>query len=272
MDLPEGDLLIGRSANCGLTIDDPLVSRSHARLTITKDSASIEDAGSRNGIRVNGRTIVGRVLLSDGARFRVGTQELVLREVEEAPLVAPRRRATGFMIHCQRCSLPYSTDAPSCPNCGQDQALDEEEPTTTTEQAWSIELVAETMHRARALGRSDNLERLLVQARGVLDHSSVTVDRRRLDQLADGAIRFAAEAGNVEWARWALGLYSKRGIAPGPEVGQQLSSLPPAARDTLAPAVGQVVRSLRPPTGGDEEADEGTLEILRGLADSPGES
>lgn len=269
MDLPEGELLIGRSANCGLTIDDPLVSRSHARLTITKDSATIEDAGSRNGIRVNGRTISGRLRLSDGARFRIGTQELVLREMEEAPLVPPRRRATGFMIHCPKCGLPYSTEVSSCPSCGDAQELDEEEPTTTTEQAWSIELVAETMHRASALGRHDNLERLLIQARGVLDHTSVTVDRRRLDQLADGAIRFAADGGNVEWARWALGLYSKRGIAPGPEVGQQLSSLPPSARDTLAPAVGNLVRSLRPPAGGDEQVDDATMDILRSMSDSP---
>lgn len=263
MDLPEGDLLIGRSASCGLTIDDPLVSRNHARLTVSAEGVTIEDAGSRNGIRVNGRTVSGRIPLADGARFRVGTQELVLRIMEEAAIQPPRRQATGFMIHCPTCSLPYSTEAQACPNCGQQQqALEEEEPTTTTEQAWSIELVAETLHRAAKLGKTENLERLLVQARGVLDTTSVTVDRRRLDQLADGAIRFASGGGNVDWARWALGLYSKRGIAPGPEVGQQLQTLPPTARETLAPAAKNVVLSLRPPSAGGEHADEQTIEVL----------
>lgn len=271
MDIPEGEVLIGRSAHCNLTIDDPLVSRNHARLIIGQDAAFVEDAGSRNGIRVNGRTIVGRVPLHDGSRFRVGTQELVLRRIEEAALQPPRRQATGFMIHCTSCGLPYSTEVKECPECGQNHPGDDE-PTTTTEQAWSIELVAETMHRARVLGRDENLLRLLRQARGVLDSTSVTVDRRRLDQLADGALRHASQTGEIEWARWALGLYCERGLAPGPGVGKQLSSLPPSTRDTLAPAVGDVVRSLRPPQAGVEEADAATIRMLRSLAGGASEA
>lgn len=272
MDIPVGELVIGRSASCGLTIDDPLVSRCHARLIVEADHVFIEDAGSRNGIRVNGRTITGRVEIGDGARFRVGTQELMLRRVEENTVAAPRRPATGFMIHCASCGLPYSTEAGECPHCGVEKDSNADEPTTTTEQAWSIELVAETIHRARALGKDDNLERLLIQARTVLDSVSVSVDRRRLDQLADGAIRFSSESGNVEWARWALGLYSKRGMVPGYEVGQQLGSLPPEARSTLAPAVNAVVISIRPPAVGDELTDEATVLLLRRISEGPGAS
>lgn len=266
IDLPPGELVIGRSATCGLTIDDPLVSRSHARIIISDAGAFIEDAGSRNGIRVNGKTIKGTTPLTDGARFRIGTQELMFRTLEEAALAPPRRRSTGFMIHCPTCGLPYSTDAASCPHCGREGASNEEEPTTTTEQAWSIELLAETMHRALTLGRKQDIERLLVQARGLLESTSVTVDRRRLDQLADGALRFAAEEGKVEWARWALSLYSKRGIAPGEEVGQQIGSLPPAARETLVPALRDVLTSLGPPSAGQEENDEKTVQLLLEIA------
>jgi len=270
MDLPLGELVIGRSASCGLTIDDPLVSRSHARLIVEADRVLIEDAGSRNGIRVNGRTISGRMEMGDGSRLRLGTQELMIRRLEESAIAPPRRPATGFMIHCSSCGLPFSTEAGECPHCGVEKDANSDEPTTTTEQAWSIELVAETIHRARALGRSDNLERLLVQARAVLDSVSVTVDRRRLDQLADGAIRYSAESGNVEWARWALSLYSKRGIAPGYEVGQQLVSLPPEALSTLVPAVNAVVSSIRPPALGEELADEATITLLRSFSEGPG--
>lgn len=267
MDLPQGELIIGRSATCGLTIDDPLVSRSHARLVVTEDGATIEDAGSRNGIRVNGRTIKGPARLSDGMRFRIGTQELMFREIADAAVQLPRRRATGFMIHCTSCGLPYSTEATSCPNCGREQEVSEDEPTTTTEQAWSIELLAETMHRAQSLGRKKDIERLLIQAKGVLETTSVSVDRRRLDQLADGAIRFASEEGQVEWARWALGLYSRRGIAPGEEIGHQISSLPPATQQTLAPSMKDVVTSLRPPAAGEEEADEKTMQLFREISE-----
>lgn len=263
MDLPHGELTIGRSATCSLTIDDPLVSRTHARIIVEDDGAFIEDAGSRNGIRVNGRSISGRARLTDGARFRVGTQELMFRELEETANQPHRRRSTGFMIHCTSCGLPYETTSPECPHCGQQQGSEADEPTTTTEQAWSIELLAETLHRAQVLDRRKDIERLLIQARGVLENTSVTVDRRRLDQLADGAIRFASEEGKVDWARWALGLYSKRGIAPGAEVGAHLHSLPPKTRETLAPAVQAVVKSLRPTAAGDEQMDEEALELLR---------
>ncbi len=266
MDLQPGELVIGRSATCGLTIDDPLVSRSHARLIISDDGAFIEDAGSRNGIRVDGKTISGRTALSDGARFRIGTQELMFRALEDNAVIPPRRRATGFMIHCPACGLPYSTDATSCPHCGREGASGEDEPTTTTEQAWSIELLAETMHRAQTLGRKQDIERLLIQARGLLESTSVTVDRRRLDQLANGAIRFAAEEGQVDWARWALGLYSRRGIAPSADVGQQLGSLPPTTQRTLAPYLQEVVKSLRPPSSGEEPNDEKAVELLRQLS------
>lgn len=266
MDLQHGELVIGRSATCGLTIDDPLVSRSHARLLISEEGAFIEDAGSRNGIRVDGKTITGRTPLTDGARFRIGTQELMFRALEETAAIPPRRRATGFMIHCPTCGLPYSTDATSCPHCGREGASNEDEPTTTTEQAWSIELLAETMHRAQTLGRKQDIERLLIQARGLLAATSVTVDRRRLDQLANGAIRFASEEGQVDWARWALSLYSRRGIAPSEDVGRQLKSLPPVARQNLAPQVEEVVKSLRAPSSGEEPNDEKAVQLLRELS------
>ena len=122
------------------------------------------------------------------------------------------------------------------------------------------------MHRAQSLGRKQDIERLLIQARGVLESTSLTVDRRRLDQLAEGAIRFASEEGNADWARWALGLYAKRGIAPGAEIGAQISSLPPATQQTLAPAARELVKSLRPPAAGEEESDEKTVELLRQIS------
>lgn len=195
---------------------------------------------------------------------------MMFREVEEAVAQPPRRRATGFMIHCTSCGLPYATEAVECPNCGKQQRVDEEEPTTTTEQAWSIELLAETMHRAQVLGRHQDIERLLIQARGVLESTSVTVDRRRLDQLADAAIRFSVETGQVEWARWALSLFSKRGIAPNADFGAQLGSLPPDTQQTLAPAVRAVVRSLRPANAGEDQVDPEAIDLLRQFSDESG--
>jgi len=263
IDLPKGPFVIGRSAGCHLTIDDPLISRSHARITVSDDQITVEDLGSRNGVRVNGRLISGVVPIGDGARLRVGTQEMVLRRVEDA-IVAPRRnRSTGFMVHCTSCGVPFSTDDPACPNCGHTDVA--EETTTTTEQAWSLELLIETMRRAEALNRTQDLERLLAQAREMVERPGLSMDRRRLDQLADTAVRMAADSGSLEWVRWALGLFAKRGIVPRSEVGQRLSSLPPASRQDLTSAVADLVRSAAAESLTDT-ADKEALEVFRLLA------
>jgi uncharacterized Zn finger protein (UPF0148 family) len=263
IDLPKGTFVIGRGAGCHLTIDDPLISRSHAKITVGEDHITVEDLGSRNGVRVNGRLISGAVPIGDGTRLRVGTQEMVLRRVEDA-LVAPRRnRSTGFMVHCTSCGVPFSTEDPACPNCGHSDSV--EETTTTTEQAWSLELLVETMRRAEALNRKQDLERLLVQAREIVERPGLNMDRRRLDQLAETAVRMAAESGSLEWARWALGLFAKRGIVPRSEVGQRLSSLPPASRLDLTNALVEVVRSAGPDSAA-EPADREALELFRALA------
>lgn len=263
IDLPKGTFVIGRSAGCHLTIDDPLISRTHAKITVTDDQITVEDLGSRNGVRVNGRLISGAVPIGDGTRLRVGTQEMIMRRVEDA-LVAPRRnRSTGFMVHCTSCGVPFSTDDPACPNCGHAESV--EETTTTTEQAWSLELLIETMRRAEALNRTQDLERLLVQAREIVERPGLSMDRRRLDQLADTAVRMASESGSLEWVRWALGLFAKRGIVPRSEVGQRLSSLPPASRHDLTSAVADMVRNATAESLTDN-ADKEALELFRSLA------
>jgi pSer/pThr/pTyr-binding forkhead associated (FHA) protein len=57
IDLPQGDTVIGRSASCQVTIEDPLVSREHARIRISGERATIEDLGSRNGVQVGGNSL-----------------------------------------------------------------------------------------------------------------------------------------------------------------------------------------------------------------------
>jgi hypothetical protein len=211
-------------------------------LYVGEEEATIEDLGSRNGVRVNGRPIAGCVAIGDGTRLRIGTQEVVLRRVEEA-LAAPRRhRATGFMIHCTSCGVPFATDEQQCPNCGHSEAP--EETTTTTEQAWSLELLIETMRRAESLDRTQDLERLLQQAKDLVERPGLSIDRRRLDQLADTAVRLASSTGDVQWARWALGLFARQGLVPRPDVGQRLTSLPPNTRRDLCGAAANVIQSI----------------------------
>jgi pSer/pThr/pTyr-binding forkhead associated (FHA) protein len=62
----------GRSSDCDLTIPSQRVSREHAELTWTEQTAFIKDLGSQNGTQVNGRPAVQAVELKDGDEITIG--------------------------------------------------------------------------------------------------------------------------------------------------------------------------------------------------------
>ncbi len=48
-ELRPGEILIGRSSNCHLVLDDGLVSRRHAQIIVTEDRITVEDFSRANG-------------------------------------------------------------------------------------------------------------------------------------------------------------------------------------------------------------------------------
>src|SRR5260370_2661456 len=78
LELSEGQFVVGRSAGCQLSLDDPLVSRRHAVLAVSADRVTVEDLQSRNGVIVNGVHITGQTPLQPGDRIVIGSQELTL--------------------------------------------------------------------------------------------------------------------------------------------------------------------------------------------------
>ncbi len=97
MRLGLGDHLIGRAPDCQITLDDPLVSRHHAVLRVGLDEVHIEDLGSRNGVRLNGRNIDGHTLVAPGDGLEIGGQELVLvtGTSPHSEATTARRQASG---------------------------------------------------------------------------------------------------------------------------------------------------------------------------------
>ena len=71
--LPPGTVkTLGRTARADFIVDAALVSRIHCRLTADKtDQLLVEDLGSTNGTRVNGKT-VDRAVLKNGDTLQVG--------------------------------------------------------------------------------------------------------------------------------------------------------------------------------------------------------
>ena len=68
-------MVLGRSRDCDVTVDDANVSREHAELRSSGAGWKIVDLGSTNGIKVNGRR-VEQAVLHHGDRITVGLTEL----------------------------------------------------------------------------------------------------------------------------------------------------------------------------------------------------
>ncbi len=66
VDLPVGEMTIGRLAPSNVILESPVVSGLHARVQRTADQVVIQDLGSVNGTFVNGQRIAGATLLKDG--------------------------------------------------------------------------------------------------------------------------------------------------------------------------------------------------------------
>ncbi|NYI05373.1 FhaA domain-containing protein [Allostreptomyces psammosilenae] len=73
-------MVMGRSTEADLRIDDPSVSRKHAELRVGSPSMVL-DLGSTNGIVVDGQH-TQRATLRDGSRIIVGSTTIVYRQIE----------------------------------------------------------------------------------------------------------------------------------------------------------------------------------------------
>jgi hypothetical protein len=74
--VPPGGAVIGRSRECDIVLDDSNVSRRHAEISPSGRGWLINDLGSTNGVRVNGRTVDGPHPLEGGDRIELGTVDV----------------------------------------------------------------------------------------------------------------------------------------------------------------------------------------------------
>ena len=77
--LRDGENLVGRDPNAHVCLDSASVSRTHSRIVVGHDGASIEDRGSKNGTKVGDQPVAGVTTLRDGDRLRFGTVSAVYR-------------------------------------------------------------------------------------------------------------------------------------------------------------------------------------------------
>ncbi|KUO08615.1 FhaA domain-containing protein [Streptomyces sp. DSM 15324] len=78
--ISRGTLVLGRSTEADVRIDDPGVSRRHCEIR-TGSPSTIQDLGSTNGIVVDGQHTT-RATLRDGSRIVVGSTTVIYRQAE----------------------------------------------------------------------------------------------------------------------------------------------------------------------------------------------
>lgn len=229
LELSEGQFAVGRSADCQLSLDDPLVSRRHALLVVARESVTVEDTGSRNGVLVNGLRITERASLRPGDRILIGSQELTLllgREgLESEPTNAEPTKNTIPSLAAARPvdePPPASTRPHELLRPPPDLTVHPPPPRPAREatepnferRTDAFDLLGRVADKALALGRAEEAERLLAAPLAeVLEGGRA--GRRLTPELVELAGRFAAKlataTGRGAWVDYAIELYDLQG-------------------------------------------------------------
>ncbi len=268
VDLQRGVTYIGRSEECEVTIEDPLVSRRHARIIFQDDDVTLEDLGSRNGLRVNGKPVQGSQKLADGDRVRIGTQDFVFCLVEQK--TGQRSKTTGVLRLCGQCKAPYAREMISCPNCGASDQADEETLSGTfgpdSQHSWSMQLLIEALQKALGLGRFADADRILLRASALLEErlaSGGAVQPAQLVPLAAAAARICHETRDPFWGVWIPRFYVEAGAFPPAEVVERLVALRLRHAELAEPIERLLAHCLAPAASPTREEHDALLRLTR---------
>ncbi|HEX9620561.1 MAG TPA: FHA domain-containing protein [Polyangiaceae bacterium] len=203
-EIRQGETLIGRSSACHIVLDDPLVSRQHARLVVGPEGARVEDAGSVNGMFVNGVRVNQRVVLKDGDRLTIGRQDLVVR-IRSAEPAAVRLAETLHGVQAVRALTDAEASSPFPPGVENEATI----------RGNAFELLGGVAQKVLALGRGEEAERLLGTFLEQLLRQSYdkkgTQDAEKLDAAADFAIRLGLATGKARWIDYTFELFTVTG-------------------------------------------------------------
>ena len=85
------EVVIGRSSNCDLMIDDTAASRQHARVSIRPDGIWLADLGSSNGTHLENQRLQPNYdqLIYPGQAFKIGNHVFTLVEAGSANQTPP---------------------------------------------------------------------------------------------------------------------------------------------------------------------------------------
>jgi predicted component of type VI protein secretion system len=230
LELPVGEFVVGRSTECQLSLDDPLVSRRHAVLRVRRDGVSVQDLGSRNGVLVNAVKISGERELAAGDKVSIGSQEMVLNLAAEAPqtMVAGEevyRRATQTLGAAYVMDLRSAVESMGIPPAAGSApgraatpaaplpAMADPPTAEASRSVQSFQLLGGVADKALALGKAEDAERILqVLLTDVLTRAR---DGQAIEPgVAESATRYAARlagaTGKASWLDYVFELYRRQ--------------------------------------------------------------
>ena len=200
-----GEFAIGRSPECQLSLDDPLVSRKHALLVVSPDSVLIKDLGSRNGVVVNGTKIDTSRVLLDGDRIVIGSQEMTIMSRPAAAGPQYVRRSTTGAQTLSSFQRPHSLE----PTKISVETI--KEATRDAKRVDSFPLLSTLADKALALGRPEDAERILSSLMlEVLNNAQRgdVLPSETVDQAALYGVRLANATGRGSWVDYVVTLYA----------------------------------------------------------------
>lgn len=197
-------MLLGRSSSCHVVLDDPLVSRRHAKLEVDSDGVQVEDLGSVNGVLINSRRVHGVSFLRDGDRLQIGRLEFVLRSSSIPPAEGVVRFGAETLQDMPRVGGPESGDS------------------EVTFSGETLDLLGGVAEKVLALGRGDEAERVLENVLANLlkeARSGRGVQPDIAEKAVGFAVRLAEATGHGRWLDYTFDLYATLGRPlPAPQV------------------------------------------------------
>jgi len=123
LELPEGEILLGRSRSCTVTLPDPSISRQHAKLMLREGKVRLRDLNSSNGTFVNDTRVHSETDVIDGDRIVLGETEMRFRSAApDGAAAAVTQRAEPQPPTEDEVDAPTLRRTPGIPDLGSPPA------------------------------------------------------------------------------------------------------------------------------------------------------
>jgi hypothetical protein len=209
VELEPGETLIGRGEHCPIQLIHPLVSRHHARILCEVQQAVIEDLGSRNGTRLNGKFVERPRALRHGDRIQVGPHELIYTEMDAMPSAVVPTAGEEDTEHPEQSMWGAVTDI----------AWKGPVDRTNTTGRWPIEMLIELLGRSILAQRERDVAGLMKQAMAAVDDmlkAGNPVEAAHLQALWEAAVWLTRVQRNSSWITWAQSAFRRADLPEPP--------------------------------------------------------